>query len=233
MHQYLQFIRDTAYSIYHNRHLIDQDWKSGGLATSDDAETQAMSDAVMALSDLFEDLTIIDSIYFFSDSTNTAKMVLNSSIHSVQTYALATLTVLDSWMKASGINMVFFYHVPNSADAIFEPHLSVHNLASSVKTEAGRSAVRTIAFSRKQITTDMLNSWAGMYRLSQNFGSNFQYPRCSINPIEHVRARRMLPSHLKGGTWLKDVDHNAFLTAQMVRGLTAHAPIGHYRHRFK
>ena len=83
----------------------------------------------MALSDLFEDLTLIDSIYFFSDSTNAAKMVLNPSTHSAQTYALATLTVLDPWMKASGSNIVFFYHVSDSADAIFEPHLTVHNLA--------------------------------------------------------------------------------------------------------
>ena len=79
----------------------------------------------------------------------------------------------------------------------------------------------------------MLNSWANRFRLSQYVGSTFQYPRCSINPIEHVRAKHMQPSHLTGGTWLKDVGHNASLTAQMVRGLTAHAPIGHYRHRFK
>jgi len=32
--------------------------------------------------------------------------------------------------------------------------------------------------------------------------------------------------------WLKDVGHSSFLTAQMVRGPTSHALIGHYRHRF-
>jgi len=32
--------------------------------------------------------------------------------------------------------------------------------------------------------------------------------------------------------WLKDVGHSSSLTAQMVRGLTSHAPIGHYRHCF-
>ena len=42
----------------------------------------------------------------------------------------------------------------------------------------------------------------------------------------------MKPSHLNGGTWLKDTGHSVSLTAQMVRGLTSHAPIGHYRHCF-
>ena len=39
----------------------------------------------------------------------------------------------------------------------------------------------------------------------------------------------MAPSHLKGGTWLKDTGHSVSLTAQMVRGLTSHAFIGQYR----
>jgi hypothetical protein len=43
----------------------------------------------------------------------------------------------------------------------------------------------------------------------------------------------MLPLHLNGGTWLKDVGHSTSLTAQMVHGLTSHTPIGHYRKRFK
>ena len=42
----------------------------------------------------------------------------------------------------------------------------------------------------------------------------------------------MDPSHLKGSTWLKNTGHSVSLSAQMVRGLTSHAPIGQYRHRF-
>ena len=43
----------------------------------------------------------------------------------------------------------------------------------------------------------------------------------------------MMPSHFNEGTWLKEVGHSISLTAQMVRGLTSHAPIGQYRHRFR
>lgn len=148
-------------------------------------------------------------------------------------YALASLTVLDPWMKAGGSSMLFFYHVPDSVDAIFEPHLRMHNLASSTKAEAGGSAIRTIAFNRKQITDDMLNDWTHEFQLFQYVGSHFLYPRWSAKPDKSAGVKCMIPSHLNGGTWLKDTGHNVSITAQVVRGLTAHASIGQYRHRFK
>ena len=42
----------------------------------------------------------------------------------------------------------------------------------------------------------------------------------------------MAPSHLKGGTWLKDTGHSVSLTAQIVCALTSHVPIGQDRHCF-
>ena len=51
--------------------------------------------------------------------------------------------------------------------------------------------------------------------------------------LNHAKAKHMAPSHLNSGTWLKDVGHSSSLTAQMVHGLTSHAPIGHYRKQFK
>ena len=50
---------------------------------------------------------------------------------------------------------------------------------------------------------------------------------------DHAKAKCMAPSYLNGGTWLKNVGHSSSLTAQMVRSLTSHAPIGHYRKWFK
>ena len=90
--------------------------------------------------------------------------------------------------------------------------------------------MRSLAFETKRLTDHMLNDWDNRFRLSQNVGRFFQYPRWSVR--NHAGAKRMSPSHLKGGTWLKDVGKSTSLTAQMVRGLTGHAPIGHFRHRF-
>ena len=58
------------------------------------------------------------------------------------------------------------------------------------------------------------------------------YPRWSVQRRNHAGASCKPPSHLNGGTWLKYVGHSSSLTAQMIRGLTSHAPIRHYRHCF-
>jgi len=132
-----------------------------------------------------------------------------------------------------GIKDFFLHHVPDCEDYVFEPHHAVHRLATSTKIEAGGAPSRTIAFSTKQITDFIMSDWANQFRLSQYVGQHFMYPRWSVNRQDHAKAKCMAPSHLKGGTWLKDVGHSSSLIAQMVRGLTSHAPIGHYRKQFK
>jgi len=112
---------------------------------------------------------------------------------------------------------------------VFEPQHAVHCLATSTKIEAGGAPSRTIAFSTKQITDDVMSDWANQFRLSQYVGQYFMYPRWSVKRQDHAKAKCMAPLHLNGGTWLKDVGHSSSLTAQMVCGLTSHAPIGHYR----
>ena len=85
----------------------------------------------------------------------------------------------------------------------------------------------------KQITDFIISDWANLFRLSQYIGQHFMYSKWSVKRQDHAKAKCMALSHLNGGTWLKDVGHSASLTAQMSRGLTSHAPIGHYRKRFK
>jgi len=127
---------------------------------------------------------------------------------------------------------IIFHHVPNCEDYVFEPHWSIHRLATSTKIECSHSALRSIAFSRKQITDDIMSDWSNRFRLSQYVGQFFMYPRWLANRLCHNRAKCKDPSHLNGGTWLKDTGHSLSLTSQMACGLTSHAPIGHYRHRF-
>jgi hypothetical protein len=207
-------------------------WRAGGLATSDDAETNAIGGAFSDLFDNTSSLSDIDEIHIFTDSTNAIKHSLNPSIHSAQKYSLEILSCLNSWIGEHDDRQVFFHHVPDSEDFVFEPHRTVHNLSVSTKVECGGNPLRSLAFDRKQITDDVMEDWSNLFRLSQYVGRYFMYPRWSVARRTHSSAKRMRPSHLKGGTWLKDTGHSSTLTAQMARGLTSHAPIGAYRHRF-
>jgi len=222
----------AAWHIWHSDHYFEN-FRSGGLATSNDTETNAIGGALKALSGIFDSISDIDEIHIYSDSTYALHHMLDPSIHSAQLYALESLGVLFPWMEENANHRIFLHHVPDCKDYVFEPQHAVHRLATSTKIEAGRTPSRTIAFSTKQIMDDVMSDWANQFRLSQYVGQYFMYPRWSVKRQDHAKAKRMAPSHLNGGTWLKDVGHSSSLTAQMVRGLTSHAPIGHYRKRFK
>ena len=159
--------------------------------------------------------------------------MLDLSIHSAQLYMLESLGILSPWMEENTNHRIFLHHVPDCEDYIFEPHYTVHRLATSTKIEAGGAPVQTIAFSTKQITDSIMSNWANQFRLSQYIGQHFMYSRWSVRRQDHAKAKHMAPSHLNGGTWLKDIGHPLSLTAQIVHGLTSHASIGHYRKQFK
>jgi len=118
-------------------------------------------------------------------------------------------------------------------DYVFEPQHMVHHLSTSTKIEARGAPACIIAFATKQITDFVMSDWANQFQLLQYVGQHFIYPRWSAKRQDHAKAKCMAPSHLNGGIWLKDVGHSASLTAQLVCGLTSHAPIEHYRKWFK
>ena len=159
--------------------------------------------------------------------------MLDPSIHSAQLYVLESLCVLSPWMEENANHRIFLHYVPDCKDYAFEPHCAVHHLTTSTKIEAGRAPVWTITFSTKQITDSIMSIWANQFWLSQYVGQHFIYPRWSVRRQDHAKAKHMAPSHLNGGTWLKDIGHFLSLTAQMVCGLTSYTPIGHYRKCFK
>jgi len=146
----------------------------------------------------------------------------------------------DSFDSISDIDKIHIY-----SDSTYALHHmldpSIHSaqlyalelLSVLSKIEAGRVPAQTIAFSTKQIMASIMNDWANQFRLSQYVGQHFMCPRWSVRRQDHTKAKCMAPSHLNGGTWLKDVEHFSLLTAQMMHGLTNHAPIGHYRKHFK
>ena len=183
---------------------------AGGLATSDDTETLAIAQALCYAVDFDDSISDIEEIHVFSDSTNAIFHSIDPSIHSVQSSAITMLSVLTPWMEKNDNHRIIFHHVPDCKDYVFKPHCAVHNLATSTKIEYGLSAARTIAFSRKQITDDVMSDWANQFWLSQYVDQHFMYPRWSVCKRNHAGASCKPPSHLNRGT-VKTNQANALL----------------------
>jgi len=156
--------------------------------TSDDTETLAIAQALCYAVDFDDSISDIEEIHVFSDSTNAIFHSIDPSIHSAQSSTITMLSVLTSWMEENDNHRIIFNHIPNCEDYMFKPHRAVHNLATSTKIECGLSAACTIAFSRKQITDDIMSDWANQFRLSQYVGQYFMYPRWSVCKRNHAEA---------------------------------------------
>jgi len=161
-----------AVAAWHVWHLdnFTSDFCASGLATSDNTETLAIAGALGGLVDFVDSISDIEEIHVFSDSTNALYHSIDPSIHSAQLSAITTLSILTLWIEENDKHRIIFHHVPNCEDYVFKPHRVVHNLATSTKIECGLSASRTIAFSKKQITDDVMSDWANQFRLSQYIG---------------------------------------------------------------
>jgi len=70
----------AAQHTWHSDHYIEN-FRSGGLAISSDAETNAIRGALNALSDSFDSISNIDEIHIYSDSTYVLHHMLDLSIH--------------------------------------------------------------------------------------------------------------------------------------------------------
>jgi len=198
----------AAWHIWHSDHYFEN-FRSGGLAISNDAETNAIGGAISALSGIFDSISDIKEIHIYLDSTYALHHMLNLSIHSVQLYALESLSVLSPWMEGNADHRIVLHYVPDCEDYVFEPQHMIHRLSISTKIEAGGAPAHTIAFATKQITDFVMSNWANLFRLSQYVGQHFMYPRWSVKRQDHAKAKCMAPSHLNSSTWLKDVGHSA------------------------
>jgi len=192
----------AAWHIWHSDHYFEN-FRSRGLAISNDAETNAIGGAISTLLGIFDSISDIKEIYIYSDSTYVLHHMFDPSIHSAQLYALELLSVLSPWMEGNANHRIVLHHVPDCEDYVFEPQHAVHHLSTFTKIEAGRAPACTIAFATKQITDFVMSDWANQFRLSQYVGQHFMYPRWSVKRQDHAKAKRMAPSHLNGGTWLK------------------------------
>jgi len=111
----------TAWHIWHSDHYFE-DFRSGGLAISDNAEMNAISRALKALSETLDSISDINKIHIYSDFMHTLHSVLDPSIHSVQLYMLEALGILSPWMEEKTCHKISLHYVPDCEDYMFEPH---------------------------------------------------------------------------------------------------------------
>jgi len=171
---------------------------------------------------LDEVLDNVGEVHLFMDLLNAVTMALDCSHHSAQMGSLLFVDWLCVWLNGSADCTVILHHVTKSV--MFEPLELVHLFATSVKVEAGRRPVRTAAFARKQLTSDMLEAWDSMSRIPSYIGHNFLTLR--------NKGRLLSPSHIGGGPWLHKVWGSNMLTARLILSVTGHAPIAAYHARF-
>ena len=124
----------AAWHTWHSDHY-DENFRSGGLAISNNTETNAIGGALKALSDSFDSIGDINEIHIYLDSTYALHYMLDPSIHSVQLYVLESLGILSPWMGENANHRIFLHHVPDCKDYMFKPHHMVHRLATSTKIE--------------------------------------------------------------------------------------------------
>ena len=77
----------AAWHIWHSDYYFEN-FRSRGLPTSNNTETNAIGGAIRALSGIFDSISDIKEIHMYSDSTYALHHMLDLSIHSAQLYVL-------------------------------------------------------------------------------------------------------------------------------------------------
>jgi ribonuclease HI len=86
----------AAFHLWHEGDLYNN-WSAAGLATSDDAELQAIADGIhQAYNVGLED---VQQVHVFSDSANALRLTMDMSHHLGQCLSLSICKVLVPWLR--------------------------------------------------------------------------------------------------------------------------------------
>jgi hypothetical protein len=210
----------AAFRLWHVGDLYD-DWSAASLSTSDNAELQAITDGVhQAYNVGFED---VRQVHVFSDSANALCLTMDVSHHSGQHMSLSICKVLVLWLQHHPNNCVHFHHITPGVE--LEDHQLAHILATSTCIETGGAPVISANFARRGAVTRMLEGWNSLFQSKKYIGSNFL-------TLYQRKDTPFVPTHVKGGPWMRKAGHSHLLTARLVRCTTGHAPIGAYHSQF-
>jgi hypothetical protein len=209
-----------AFCLWHEGDLYDN-WSAAGLATSDDAELQAIADGMhQAYNVGLED---IHQVHVFSDFANVFHLTMDVSHHLGQHSSLSICRVLVPWLQHHPNNSVHFHHITAGVD--LEDHQLAHILATLTRIKAGSVPVISANFVRCGAVTWMLEGWNSLFQSKKYIGSNFL-------TLYQRKDTPFIPTHVKSGPWMCKVRHSHPLIACLVHCTTGHAPIGVYHSKF-
>lgn len=210
----------VTWHTWHGGNLY-QDWAAASLATSDDAELQAIAGGVQQAVDC--SLDGILAIHIFSDSVNVLKCVFDVTHHSRQHVSLSVCDPLVPWLQENTVHSIHLHHVTKGVE--LKEHKLVHLDATSIRVEAGAAPLITASYTHKDVVDCMLTSWKDLFQAKKYIGSNFL-------TLYQSKDIPLVPTHLNQGPWMCKTGHSHTLTARLARSVTGHAPIGEYCPRF-
>lgn len=163
--------------------------------------------------------TIID---VFSDSVNAIELVLDPMHHTAHKWAANVLAKLAYWLTVKPDASITLHHTPKACE--LREHVLAHEAASNTEVPHGEVKHTSLAKARADAVTRMTDAWSDLAKQKSYIGAHFL-------PL-HEGSKQLLPSHLKGGTWIGKVSTNTSDTVRLAQALMGHAPIGAYRQRF-
>jgi hypothetical protein len=125
-HLPLPYPSSQSFCLWHEGDLYDN-WSAAGLAMSDDAKLQAITDGICQAYNV--GLEDIHQVHVFSNSTNVLHLTMDTSHHSGQHLSLSICKVLVPWLQHHPNNSVYFYYITAGVD--LEDHQLAHILTTS------------------------------------------------------------------------------------------------------
>jgi len=216
-----QFQAVAAFGVLRNGDWTCLERTSLGRATALDAEIAAIHLGIgAALLDAPEEL---EHVVLFSDSTEAIRLAFDPSVHTSQWRSLNLAARIRAWLGYDDRRKILLVHVSKKLDFWFHTH--AHGIATSVREPLDHGERGTFGAIRNAADDRCSEEWVRLFQTSSYRGSQF---------LDLKRGKKRLkPSDRKGGPWISAASSSNSLMARASHAITAHAPIGSYRARFR
>ncbi|KAF5353908.1 hypothetical protein D9756_007280 [Leucocoprinus leucothites] len=207
----------SAAHLYHGGWQVSHAKQASGRASSTDAELYSIRIGIAKAISLH-----CDHIILITDCLPAAKLAVNPSIHSSQSHSIQVCQLLSNWLVAKPSHSINFWDVPSKWQ--WKPHLKVHKDVTTTRIHAPPHLGATLNFLQCKITNDCQKSWESTFWKKKYRGSGFL--------LSKKNHKFLIPTYVKGGTWLPLANESLSLCTRMTHAILNHAPIGAYCERF-
>ncbi|KXN91866.1 hypothetical protein AN958_11546 [Leucoagaricus sp. SymC.cos] len=199
---------------------VRQSRQAAGRVTTPDAELHAIRMGVFAACAQEGARHIV----LFTDHPASARRAVDPSVGSGQAQALLVCRRLARWLEGDPSRTFAFVQVRSSLE--WPLHHTVHRYAVDPAAQelVGVCPFTTLNYLRTAEAQACHDEWTRQFACSSSSGRDFLH-------LTDERGKRMTPTYLSGGTWLKHL-HDSLFCAHVCRAVLNHAPIGEFRRWF-